>query len=455
MPNITQLDQEFVWHPFTPTDSWLAAGFKPIVITEAEGSWLQDESGKRYLDGNSSIWTNLHGHRHPQLAHALHDQIDRISHSSFLGLTNDVAPQLAEKLCRLANLDRCFFSDDGSTAMEASLKMLWQFYQQNGQPQRQRFISLSSGYHGDTIGAMSLSHSPTFHQTYKPLLFSTEEVMTPYCYRCPYNQARPEKTDARKTRRCHWECLDHVEKCFAKNSETAAAWVIEPRVQGAAGFIMQPETYLEKTCNVAQGHGAKVILDEVMTGFHRTGPLFSFQNEDVKPDFIALAKGLTSGTMPLAATLTTKEIFDGFRGDRSRTFFHGHSYTGNQLGCSVSLASLALLQEDNFAPEHEQRIQNLRHLSQRFWQLDCVGDVRQEGFICAIELVKDFSTRQPYDPALRLGALVCQQATLYGLITRPVGDVLVLMPPYSTSLSELEKMVDALYKAIEEVILSL
>lgn len=452
MSHTHQLDHQYVWHPFTSTDLWLAPHTKPLVITEGDGSWLIDEDGQRYLDGNSSIWTNLHGHRHPYLNQALHDQIETISHSSFLGLTNSLAPALAEKLCHASGLDRCFFSDDGSTAMEAALKMAWQFFQQNEQKERIRFISLSRSYHGDTVGAMSLGQSPAFHHNYQPLLFSTEEVMTPYCYRCPYNQSQPEKTDARLTRRCHWECLDHVEKSFNTQPSTLAAWVIEPRVQGAAGMIMHPEGYLEKTCSLAHSHGAKIILDEVMTGFHRTGPLFAFQKETVKPDFLALAKGITGGYLPLAATLTTTEIFEGFCGDLSRTFYHGHSYTGNQLGCRAALASLELLQEPSFKAKHLARINALQEFSEKFWNHPNVGDVRQEGFILAIEIVQDFQTRKLYDPQLRTGAKICAAALKHGLITRPAGDVLILMPPYSATVEELRLMCDALYQAIQDTL---
>jgi len=451
----SDLDKKYLWHPFTPTDLWLDPAHEPVVIVEGEGSWLMDANGRRYLDGNSSIWTNLHGHRHPALNHAIKTQLDRIAHSSFLGLTNEPAPQLAEKLLQAAagektpHLHRCFLSDDGSTAVEAALKIAHQYFQQNGEEQRTRFISLGSAYHGDTVGAMSVGHSPLFHKTYRQMLFSSDEVMSPHCYRCPFNQARPEKQDARLVRKCHWECLAQVEKKFQEHQDRSAAWVIEPRVQGAAGFIMHPEGYLQETSALARQHGALVILDEVMTGFGRTGPLFAFQKEEVQPDLVALAKGLTGGYLPLAATLLTEKLFLGFRGHPSRTFYHGHSYTGNQLGCAAALASLDLLQSEPVR-QNRLRLENvLRHSHEKFWQLPHTGDVRQEGCILAIELVEDFASRRPFDPARCTGAEVCRQAAALGLLTRPVGDVLVLMPPYSTTETEALLMIERLHQAIQ------
>jgi adenosylmethionine-8-amino-7-oxononanoate aminotransferase len=450
------LDRRYLWHPFTWIDAWEDPAFEPVVIERGEGSELIDTNGRRYLDGNASIWTNLHGHNHPRLNAALKQQLDRIAHSSFLGLTNDVAPFLGRDLIEFlngsgANLARVFYSDDGSTAMECGLKIAYQFFQQNGQPQRTRFISLGSAYHGDTVGAMSLGHSPVFHRAYRDLLFESQEVMPPACYRCPYNKADPEKQDARFYRKCNFECADEVERAFGDAGDTAAGWVVEPRVQGAAGFLMHPEGYLARTSEIARASGAKVILDEVMTGFGRTGAPFAFHHEKSAPDVVALAKGLTAGYMPMAATAVTEEIFDGFRGDRSKTFFHGHSYTGNQLGCAVAAENLRLLEEPDSVSHRQALETHLRNLSGRFWDLDHVGDVRQEGLVLAIELVEDFASRKPFDPEKRVGVHVCEQARPHGLLTRPVGDVLLLMPPYSTTKEQLERMVEALYSSIDRV----
>lgn len=460
MNEAIDLDRRHVWHPFTPNDVWLDPGFEPVVIAAGEGATLVDTEGRRYLDGNSSIWTNLHGHRRAEIDAALREQLGKIAHASFLGLTNDVAPYLAEELCRLASrtlpeeqaLTRCFLSDDGSTAVEAGLKMVWQYFQQNGQPQRTTFLSLGSAYHGDTVGAMSVGHSAVFHGAYREMLFRTVEVMPPACYRCPFNRACPEKADARLVRRCGWECVEQAGEALAAAGERAAGWVVEPRVQGAAGFFMHPHGYLERTAALAQAQGAMVILDEVMTGFGRTGSDFAFQAEAVRPDVVALAKGLTGGVLPLAATLTTERIFQGFGGGWERTFFHGHSYSGNPLGCAAARASLRVLGTVHDEAHRRRLAEVLGRVGADFWGHPHVGDVRQEGMILAVELVEDFASRRSFDPRRRVGAAVCARARAHGLLTRPVGDVLVLMPPYCVTEEEIGRMGWALRAALDEVL---
>ena len=435
------------------------SSFHPVVIVAGEGSWLIDAEGKRYLDGNSSIWTNLHGHRHPQLDEAIRGQLGRIAHSSFLGLTHEPAARLAEELLayvgqdgNFPTLNRVFFSDDGSTAMEAGLKMIVQSFAQTGQNQRTKFISPEGAYHGDTVGAMSLGRSELFHRHYHPFLFPSRRVMAPFCYRCRYNRAKPEQADARSYRKCGFECATQAEEEISKSGEQLAAWVLEPRVQGAAGMVMHPEGYAKRTCAAARKVGAKVLLDEVLTAFGRTGPALSAHAEGVSADVIALAKGLSGGYLPLAATLATEEIFRAFDGPVENTFFHGHSYTANALGCAVARASLALLQDPTEQKRRNLLDQNLRQLSQGFWKHPHVGDVRQEGIILAVEIVANRSTRLPFPPAERRGARICQAAREFGLLTRPIGDVLILMPPYSTTPDELEQMVTALQKAIAKEI---
>ena len=429
--------------------------FHPVSIVAGEGSWLIDAEGKRYLDGNSSIWTNLHGHRHPKLDAAILGQIAKIAHSSFLGLTHEPAARLAEELLGYVNrsqtsagLNRVFFSDDGSTAMEAGLKMIVQSFAQTGQSERTEFISPEGAYHGDTVGAMSLGKSDLFHRHYQPLLFPSRRVMTPFCYRCQFNRAKPETADARSYRECKFECAAQAEEEIAKAGNRLAAWVLEPRVQGAAGMVMHPEGYAKRTCEAAQKVGAKVMLDEVMTAFARTGPALSAHAEGVSADVVALAKGLSGGYLPLAATLATEEIFQAFDGPTENTFFHGHSYTANAMGCAVARASLALLQDSGEQKRREILKKNLRQLSQEFWKHPHVGDVRQEGTILAVEIVADRKSRKAFPSTERRGARICQTAQGLGLLTRPIGDVLILMPPYSTTPEELEQMVTALRKAI-------
>ena len=454
--NQAQLDQRHVWHPFTQMRDWNAPGHEPIVLVEGDGAVLLDNQGREYLDGNSSIWTNLHGHRRPEIDQAIRDQLDRLAHSSFLGLTNDVAPALAAELVEAAGLPdhKVFFSDDGSTAVEAALKMVFQARVQRGEPQRTLFLSLGNGYHGDTVGAMSAGHSALFHRAYRPMLFETREVLSPACYRCPYNKAEPVRgSDARASRSCHWECIGELEK--ALEEDCASALVLEPLVQGAAGMTMHPEGYLEKAAALCRERGVWLVLDEVMTGFGRTGTMFAFQREsDVRPDLIALAKGLTGGYLPVAATLASPEIFEAFLGDFSelKTFFHGHSYTGNALGCAAARANLQIFREDHTLEKNVALRDQLAAETQRFWDHPHVGDVRQEGLICAIELVRHFETREPFSFTDRMGHRVCEAARQHGLLTRPVGDVLVLMPPYCTTPGQLQRLVEALWLGLCEVL---
>jgi adenosylmethionine-8-amino-7-oxononanoate aminotransferase len=457
---LVRLDRAFLWHPFTPFDVWLDPAYPVTTIVSGEGATLQAADGRAYLDGNSSIWTNLHGHRHPAITAAIVEQLHKIAHSSFLGLSNDVAPRLAQKLAtaitggdEAAAKDwRVFLSDDGSTAIEAAIKIVYQYFQQSDQPQRQTFVSLAGGYHGDTVGAMSVGHSAAFHGSYRGLLFSSREAMAPYCYRCPYNRAAAEKADARACRSCQWECIDEFRSVTASVGDALAGAVIEPLIQGAAGMIMHPHGYLEKACRIVQDQGGKVILDEVMTGFFRTGALFAFSREEVAPDLVALAKGLTGGYLPLAATVVREEITAAFRGEAGRTFYHGHSYSGNQLGSVAALASLELLEQPSFAPSLQRKIELLGQLSARFWKHPQVGDVRQEGFVLAIELVADFASRAPFDRSRRLGFHVAEAAKKYGLLTRSIGDVLMLMPPYCTTEEQLEQMTNALFQALQDVL---
>jgi adenosylmethionine-8-amino-7-oxononanoate aminotransferase len=328
--------------------------------------------------------------------------------------------------------------------------MILQSFAQNGQGQRTQFISPQGAYHGDTVGAMSLSHSLTFHHHFQPVLFPTQKVMTPACYRCPFNRAKPEQADARSYRKCNFECASLAEEAIEHAGDRLAAWVLEPRVQGAAGMVMHPHGYAKRTATAARKVGAKVFFDEVLTAFGRTGTSLASHAEEATPDVLALAKGLTGGYLPLAATLTTEEIFQSFSGDINRTFFHGHSYTANPLGCSAASASLDLLESSEEIMKRERLVQNLSTHSSTFWKHPYVGDVRQEGAILAIELVSDRATRTPFQSEKRLGAKICHTAREFGLITRPIRDVLVLMPPYCTRSEDLEKMVYALHQAITQ-----
>ncbi len=454
-----ELDRKYVWHPFTNMDEWLDDRFDVVTIARGKGAWLFDTNGKKYLDGNSSIWTNIHGHRHPKLDAALRKQLTRIAHSSFLGLSNDVAPVLAQRLVDLLRAPemnyRVFFSDDGSTAIEAAVKIAIQARLQRGEPKRTRFVSIRGGYHGDTVGAMSLSHTPQFHKPFEKIIFQTESFAGPQCYRCQHNQAGPTRgTDQRLSRQCKSECLEDFDKFISNSPETICAIVMEPRVQGAAGMWMHPPGFLEHVAKRCKEHGIWLILDEVMTGFGRTGALFACDKENVKPDFIALAKGLTGGYLPLGATIVSDEIFRAFTGKdaRGKTFFHGHSYCGNALGCAVALANLDLFKDDGVMTKVASASKWLARATEKFWEHPNVGDVRQEGMICAIELVEGARLRRPFDSAKRTGFHVCRAAVKYGLLTRPIGDVLVLMPPFCVTKSEVNLMTEALWSGLCDVL---
>ena len=506
MHPLAKLDHAHVWHPFTQMRDWLKR--EPIVITSGNGAVLRDVHGKEYLDANSSIWTNLHGHQHPKINAAIQRQLKKISHSSALGFANEPASLLAGNLIAEANkiydlrltiddskgksarkseivnrkLEKVFFSDDGSTALEVALKLAYQFTRRTRGPKsKPRFLSLDGAYHGDTAGAVSLGHIDLFHQAYAGLLFKTDKVMSPYCYRCPFNRAKPERADAREYRKCHWECVGQVERKLSaqkKKGNPYAAFVFEPLMQGAAGMIPQPAGWLKRVTDIARGNGALLIADEVMTGFGRTGvvaadvrrliskrkklepphvgcheSLFASHQENVQPDFLCLAKGLTGGYLPMAATLTTQKIFGAFLGEyhEFKTFFHGHSFTGNQLGASAALASLELLQDRPSLIARQTLERTLHEELQSLWSLPSVGDIRQVGLVVGVELVKDWRTRAPFALPERAGIRVCEAMARRGVLTRPIGNVIALLPPYCTTRAQVRKMVSALAESVAEL----
>lgn len=500
MHKLAQLDHAHVWHPFTQMRDWLKC--EPIVITSGKGAVLRDVHGKEYLDANASIWTNLHGHQHPKINAAISRQLRRISHSSALGFANEPASLLASELVKLAAvravpaphvsiphareaeashsepLTKVFYSDDGSTALEVALKLAYEFTRRTRGPKtKPRFLTLDGAYHGDTVGAVSLGHIDLFHKAYSGLLFKTDKVMSPYCYRCPFNKAKPERADARKYRKCNWECVRQVEQKFRtqkKRGNAYAAFVFEPLMQGAAGMVPQPSGWLQQVTDIARAHDALLIADEVMTGFGRTGvtchvddmavqrvmrnyhkaKLFACSRVGITPDFLCVAKGLTGGYLPMAATLTSQKIFNAFLGEyhEFKTFFHGHSFTGNQLGASAALASLQLLHRKPSVRARAMLQQAMTEELKSLWSLPQVGDVRQVGLIAGIELVRDWRTRKPFALRERAGFRVCAAMARRGVLTRPIGNVIVLMPPYCTSRAQLTKMVAALRAAVEEVL---
>jgi adenosylmethionine-8-amino-7-oxononanoate aminotransferase len=418
----------------------------PLIIERGKGAYLIDTQGKKYLDGTSSVWVNLHGHRHPTLDRAIKNQLDKIAHSTFLGLSNPPAIRLARELIRIApkGLKRVFYSDNGSTAVEVALKMAVQYWQQR-RPEagpKNTFLHLKLAYHGDTIGAISVGNIELFHGRFKPLLFPTLDAEPPYCYRCPLTLTYPS---------CRMACLDPIELLLKTRQREIAGFVIEPLVQAAAGMIMSPPGYLKRIRELCTQYNVLLIADEVATGFGRTGKMFACQHEGVTPDLMAISKGLTGGYMPLAATLTTEAIYSAFLGkyEEFKTFFHGHSYTGNPLGCAVALANIEIFRKEKTLAGLRPKIALLKRLLNPLADLPLVGDIRQRGLMASIELVRNKTTREPIPLQARIGHRVAMEARRRGLLLRPIGNVIVLMPPLSSSRDQLSRMVEILADSID------
>lgn len=401
--------------------------WQPLVIVAGEGSYLIDEQGRRYLDGVSSLWANVHGHRRQELDDALRAQLDRIAHSTLLGLSHPTAIELASRLCALAppGLGHVFYSDSGSTAVEVALKMAFQCQQQRGDKKRSKFLALDDAYHGDTLGAVSVGGIELFHQLFHPLLFAT--------VRCRATMAA-------------------LELAFAEHGDSLCAVVMEPLIQGAAGMLLHPQGLLRRARELCDQHGVLLVVDEVATGFGRTGTMFACEQEGVAPDFLCLAKGLTGGYLPLAATLATDEVYRAFLGSHSdkKTFFHGHTYTGNPLACAVALASLDVFAKEETLASLPGKIAQLRQLlAEKFGGHRHVREIRQRGLMIGIELGATADTAFP--DTLGVGRRVCQRVRDHGVILRPLGDVIVLMPPLSMSASELAQLVAATRQAVDDV----
>ncbi len=447
---LAEWDHTYLWHPFTQMQEWVTE--PPLIIQRGRGPYVVDTEGRRYLDGVSSLWVNVHGHRHPALDRALREQLRQIAHSTLLGLSNPPAICLARELVRIApkGLTRVFFSDDGSTAVEVALKMAVQYWQQRApQPRRgasrkRAFVHLQLSYHGDTVGAMSVGGIDLFHKRFRPLLFPSLAVEPPYCYRCPLGLSYPA---------CAMACLDPVEDLLKRRHREIAGLVIEPLMQAAAGMITAPPGYLSRIRELCTKYEVLLIADEVATGFGRTGRMFACDHEQVTPDLMALSKGLTGGYLPLGATLATEEMYRAFLGryEDWKTFFHGHSYTGNPLGCAVALASLEVFRRERTLGRVRRGVAALRRFLRPVARLPHVGQVRQCGYMIGIELVEDRKTRKPYAPSARVGHRVSLEARRRRLLTRPLGNVVVLMPPLITSVTELKRMVQILREAIQTV----
>lgn len=443
---LAQWDKQYVWHPFTQMKDWLEEEI--IIVARGEGVKLYDTEGREYYDAFSSIWVNIHGHNVKELNDAIIDQLGKIAHSSYLGYGNIPATLLARELVEIAppGLVKVFYSDNGSTAVEVAVKMAFHYWRQcpNPRPEKNKFLTLINAYHGDTIGAVSVGGIDLFHGTYRDLLFPTIKVAAPYCYRCPFGA---------KAGLCEKECEQALEKAFAEHAHELAGCVIEPVIQGAAGMITQPPGYVKKVRELCDRYDVLMICDEVATGFGRTGALWAVNHDGVSPDLMAISKGLTGGYMPLAVTLATQKIYDAFYGDYAemKTFFHGHSYTGNQLGCAVALASLELLKKHNLVTEAARKAGVVKKVLAEFNELPHVGDIRQAGLMVGIELVRDKLTKEPYDWQEKMGIKTCLAARKKGLITRPLGNNIVFMPPLVSNDEQLQEMLEIIKASIIQV----
>jgi adenosylmethionine---8-amino-7-oxononanoate aminotransferase len=435
---LKQWDRQYLWHPFTQMQGFMAED--PLIISRGEGIYLYDIQGNRYLDGVSSLWANLHGHHRPELDRALTTQLSQVAHSTLLGIAHPPAILLARRLVELAppGLKKVFYSDNGSTAVEVALKLAFQFWRNRGRSEKQRFLKLSGAYHGDTLGAVSVGGIPLFHEIYQPLLFETLEAPAPYCYRCDYRDA------------CAQQCLTRLEELVAEHHAELAAVIVEPVMQGAAGMIPQPPGYLARVREVTRRHHVLLIADEVAVGFGRTGAMFACEHDGVSPDLLCLAKGITGGYLPLAATLATDEVYQAFLGDYEdfKAFFHGHTYTGNPLGAAVGLASLDIFEQDRVLEGLPAKITQLTGRLEQMAEHPHVGDIRQRGLMVGLELVADKATLEPFPPARRTGHRVIQAARQLGAILRPLGDVIVLMPPLCITPAELDTLCDITHEAI-------
>lgn len=444
--DIRRWDVDHVWHPFSQMAEYAAT--EPLVVVAGEGRHLVDDRGQRLFDATSALWCNLLGHRVPEIDAAVRDQLGRIAHSTLLGATHPGAAELARRLVEIAppGLTRVFFSDNGATAVEAALKIAFQhrlLTRGRDAASRAVYLSLENAYHGDTLGAAAVGGVELFHETFRPLLMPCLKVPSPYAYRCPRGHGAAE---------CGAHCADELEAVLAREGGRVCAVVIEPGVQAAAGMIVMPDGFLPRVAEACRRHGALLILDEVATGFGRTGSLFACQREGVAPDLMCLAKGLTGGYLPVAATLATDEVYRPFLGryEEYRHFFHGHTYTGNPLGCAAALATLRLLADGRIVGDVPWKGRVLRDALAAVETHRHVGEIRQAGLMCGIELVADRATRARFPPAERVGHGLGLALRRHGIFLRPLGDVLVLVPPLTTTDDELRALGAAIHAVLVE-----
>jgi len=451
-------DRKYIWHPFTQMKDWEREA--PIIIEEGRGCRIRDTKGRWYIDGVSSLWVNIHGHRKKEIDDAIKAQLDRISHSTMLGLSNVPAIHLAERLVGIIRqpagtgprswvpdsrlLSRVFYSDNGSTSVEVALKMAFQYWKHKGVETKNSFLSLENAYHGDTIGAVSVGGVDIFHNAFGPLLFKTYRAPSPYCYRCGLKMEFPS---------CGLACAGKMEELLKQHHAEIAAVIIEPLVQAAGGMIVSPPGYLAEVRRLCAKYDVLLIADEVATGFGRTGRMFACEHESVAPDITCLSKGITGGYMPLAITIATDEVYNAFLGEFSelKTFFHGHSYTGNPLACAAALACLDVFEKEDTLKTLEPKIKMLEAWLSQISGLPFVGNVRNKGLMAGVELVRDKASKQPFAWEEKIGWKVALHARDNGVFIRPLGNVIVIMPPLCITEKELAEMLEVIREGIETV----
>ena len=446
MPTIEERDLRHIWHPCAQMKDY--EQLPPMVIDRAKGAWLYDVYGKGYLDIVSSWWANLLGHTNEKINARIAAQLGRLEHVIFANFSHRLAIELAERLATLVpeGLTKFHFNDNGSSAVEAALKMAFQYCQQTGRTGKTRFMCLSEGYHGETIGALSVGSMDLFAEMYKPMMMDNIHIEAPDCYRCPYGETRDT---------CTCACFEHAERAFAAHGHETAAMIVEPLLQGSAGMRIYPEEYLRKLRALCDAYDVLLIADEIATGFGRTGRLFACERAGITPDLMCLSKGLTGGYMPMSITVVKEKIYDAFYADWSegKAFMHSHTYAGNPLGCSAALAVLDILDEENILERAEETASWLSaRMEETFGAHPNVGEIRHIGLIHAVELVEDRAAKRPFDGGRRLGYAIYRRALRHGLLLRPLGDVLYFNPPLNIGRDDLDTAITRMKQSMDEVL---
>ena len=439
-------DLAHIWHPCSQMKDYET--LPPMVIDHAKGPWLYDIHGKKYLDIVSSWWANLLGHCNPEINEAIKEQLDSLEHVIFANFSHRPAIELAERLADITpdRINKFHFNDNGSSSVEAALKMCFQFYYQTGKPEKQRFMCLTEGYHGETIGALSVGSMDLFAKMYQPMMMDNIHVQAPDCYRCPYGKDREH---------CACECFEHAEKAFAEHAHETAAMIVEPLLQGSAGMRIYPPLYLKKLCALCDKYDVKLIADEIATGFGRTGTMFACEQAGISPDVMTISKGLTGGYLPMSVTCVSDEIYDAFYADygEGKAFPHSHTYAGNPIGCATALAVQKIMKEQHILETAAENAKWLTaELSKAFAHHPNVGEIRHIGLIHAIELVKDPETKEPLDAKKRTGYAIYKKALERGLVLRPLGDILYFNPPLNITREELSTAIELAHESITDIL---